>query len=97
MRERWLRATEEGDVHEERRLAEVHKSVVAERDDARTRIERLEAAIGTDPEPPPTDDILDLFNDLAAAVRMGGATLGELNERLRAEFQEFAWTSWRTA
>jgi DNA invertase Pin-like site-specific DNA recombinase len=89
VRERWLRATEGGDEREERRLAEVHASVVAARDDASARVERLEETLGTEPEPPPTDDMLDLFNELAASVRLGGGTLGELNERLRAEFQEF--------
>jgi hypothetical protein len=51
-------------------------------------VERLEAELAAEPEPA-TDAMLDAWGDLRDAVRVGGESLGELNERLRAEFREF--------
>ena len=89
LRERWLRAMDDGDEAREQQAAEAHRDVLRERDDARAAVDRLEAALAAEPEQPNTDALLDAWNDLARAVRGDGGSLGDLNERLRAKFEEF--------
>jgi hypothetical protein len=50
----------------------------------------LQEALAAEPDQPATDALLDVYNDLAAAVRgREGESLAELNDRLCGIFEEF--------
>lgn len=75
-----------------RRMAEASfEELAAEREDAKARVERLERTLAAEEAlTPTTDDMLDLFNELAGSVRGGDDdSMRELNERLQAQFEAF--------
>jgi hypothetical protein len=89
----------------QRRLAEVLESddpilrrgiegtlnlVVAEKETHQQRVNELRQALA-EPNEPPTDAMLDIYNVMARAVRGGGKdeSVADLNDRLRAVFEEF--------
>jgi hypothetical protein len=89
----------------QRRLAEVLDSdelhreaiegtlrlVVGERQTHQQRVRELREALAAEPDDPPTDAMLDIYNAMARAVRGGGKdeSVADLNDRLRAVFEEF--------
>ncbi len=89
LRERWLAAIERGDEAGERQAAEVHREILEERDDAEAAVKRLEVEVKAEPVESDTDAMLDFWNDLRDDLHHGGKSLGDLNERLRAKFEEF--------
>ena len=92
LRERWLKAMDEPtDELRVQQLEEAHQAVIAERDDAGSAVDRLQATLDAEPEPPSIDALLDFYNALASAIRGGDgqASMAELNQRLRASFEEF--------
>ena len=64
--------------------------VVAEKVACEREVHALEKQLALEPPDAPTDAMLDIYNDLARAVRGGeGETVAQLNDRLRASFDEF--------
>jgi DNA invertase Pin-like site-specific DNA recombinase len=89
LRERYIAATETGGVAETAAF-EAYQHLIEERETHQGRVRDLQEALAAEPIEPPTDSMLDVYNDLARAVRgSGDGTVAELNDRLRAVFAEF--------
>jgi DNA invertase Pin-like site-specific DNA recombinase len=89
LRARYIAATETGGVAETAAF-EAYQHVITEREAHQSAIRDLQEALAAEPVDPPTDSMLDVYNDLARAVRgKGDGTVAELNDRLRAVFAEF--------
>jgi hypothetical protein len=100
-----LAKSERQEAAVQRRLAEVLDSdelhreaiegtlrlVVGERRTHQQRVRELREALAAEPDDPPTDAMLDIYNTMARAVRGGGKdeSIADLNDRLRAVFEEF--------
>jgi DNA invertase Pin-like site-specific DNA recombinase len=90
VRLRWRKAIDAGNDAEAEMATDSLVELKAELADAREQeAATLRALAALEDEPTPTDAALDLYNELAAAIRSGGDSLGELNERLRGKFEEF--------
>ncbi|MGH2780070.1 MAG: zinc ribbon domain-containing protein [Thermoleophilaceae bacterium] len=65
--------------------------VLADKAAHQQRASELQQTLAAEPQEPPTDAMLDVYNAIASAVRGGDSQGGvaELNERLRAVFEEF--------
>lgn len=67
-----------------------YEAMIKDRDAVRERIPGLLASLDAIPTETPVDAVLDLYNELARALRGGqGETLAALNVRLRTVFAEF--------
>jgi DNA invertase Pin-like site-specific DNA recombinase/diadenosine tetraphosphatase ApaH/serine/threonine PP2A family protein phosphatase len=89
LRARYIAATETGGVAETAAF-EAYQHVITEREAHQGAIRELQEALAAEPVEPPTDSMLDVYNDLAHAVRgSDDSSVGELNDRLRAVFAEF--------
>jgi DNA invertase Pin-like site-specific DNA recombinase len=67
------------------------RMVLGEKATHQQRVEELREALAAEPDEPPTDAMLDIYNAMARAVRGGGTdeSVADLNDRLRAVFEEF--------
>jgi DNA invertase Pin-like site-specific DNA recombinase len=87
---RWIKAVDSGKESEAELANEAMGDLKAEtemaRADLKSLLDKLDAL---ENEPTPTDAALDLYSELANAVRSGGRSIRELNERLREQFEEF--------
>ena len=91
LRQRYLETLEAGDPNG-RAVESALNEILGDKEAHEQRVNALQAALATQPEEPPTDAMLDVYNAIAQAVRGAGGDeqgVSELNERLRAVFDEF--------
>jgi hypothetical protein len=90
LRRRYVEVVETGDPNRPA-VETTLNEVLAEKAAHQQRATELQQTLATEPEEPPTDAMLDVYNAIANAVRGGDSQAGvaELNERLRAVFEEF--------
>ena len=91
LRQRYLETLEAGDPNG-RAVESALNEILGDKEAHEQRVNALQAALATQREEPPTDAMLDVYNAIAQAVRGAGGdeqAVSELNERLRAVFDEF--------
>jgi site-specific DNA recombinase len=89
LQRRYLEAVEAGDANQPAIESSLNH-VLNDQEARRQRVRALQEQLAIEPTRPPVDAMLDIYNDLARAVRGGaGESLAELNDRLRAIFEEF--------
>jgi site-specific DNA recombinase len=87
---RYMKLMDEGEERKAGTVERVLDRAQRERAEQDERVRFLNGELARADEPTPTDPLLDYFNRLSEAVRGGSdGSLGEVNERLRAHFQEF--------
>jgi DNA invertase Pin-like site-specific DNA recombinase len=90
LRQRYLAAVSDDDETAARLNLSMLTDLEAELDESRSKVAAIRAKVDAlQDDEPPTDVMLDLFNELRAAVTGGDGSVAELNERLREEFEKF--------
>jgi DNA invertase Pin-like site-specific DNA recombinase len=90
LRRRYLDSMRSGDPNQ-RAVESALNQLLTEKDIQQERADALKNALAAQPDAPPTDAMLDMYNAIARAVRRGAHEDGvaQLNDRLRAVFEEF--------
>ncbi len=90
LRERWTAAIDAGDETKEKIAYGTLEAHTAKKDLAREAVQSLNAELAAlDDEPSDEDRMLDAYNELRRRILGGDGSFADLNERLRANFEEF--------
>ena len=85
----WTEALEADDPRADAR-EDAYIALRAKRAVAEESVKATESRLSQVPTEPPSDEMLDLYSELARVVRSGGGDLaGDLNDRLRLVFSDF--------